>query len=549
MIHSPRLLDADFREAAVLPPVAYSLTDKLTPLSMASLTLPCDAPEVPVRSFVELYTADGSAGIFRVTNLRTTPGEVRELTLQHGLCTLSDHMHRGESTQTGSLRTLLTKLLSNQTLWALGTVDVPDGEELTWECSNTNDLQGLLSIMQELPGYYLDFDQTSLPWLLHVRARSTEVECEARFDRNVTQAQIEYDTTDMCTLAYADGLDAPIEADTAGTWGLIERHVSADEELGTDVITATVQRYLEQRKQPKLTISLTAMELSRITGEPFDSFRKGQLCRCILPDMTAVQRIEAIEHPDPIGEPEHVVLTLASTQDDLSVTVAGMVVDTQYVRQWVQQLDKNLRIEAETIAMLADEIYLKAQQSQVDGIATRLTTVEIDLDAAETTLELKVSQTDFDPVLLRLDGAEGTITAQANLIDLKADKTYVNDLYANTVKTSELQADVINVVNSTTTWTLTATSLTAAWIKTTGTATLAGVDTEFINAGLGRFDTLYSGDATVATQAWVQEQNYLNPDALEQKTQHVVTSVEKVMNSAGYVTDVIVSGTDITYYA
>lgn len=548
MIRSPRLLDADFREADVLPPVAFSLTDKLTPLSMASLTLPCDAPEVPVRSFVELYTADGSAGIFRVTNLRTTPGEVRELTLQHGLCTLSDHMHRGESTQTGSLRTLLTQLLSNQTDWALGTVDVSDDKELTWECSNTNDLQGLLSIMQELPGYYLDFDQTARPWLLHVRARSTEVECEARFDRNVTQAQIEYDTTDMCTLAYADGLEAPIEADTAGTWGSIERHVSADEALGQDVITATVQRYLEQRKDPRVTITITAMELSQLTGEPFDSFRKGQLCRCILSDMTAVQRIEAIERPDPIGEPEHVVLTLASTQDDLSITVAGMVVDIRHVNQLYQQLDRNLRIEAETIDMIAQQLRLYAYQSEVDGLSTRVNTVEVDLDAAEATLLLKASQTDMDDVLLRLNAAEGTLTAQANEIYLKANKTYVDNLVAEYVKASELEADVINVVNSTTTWALTATSLTAAWITTTGTAKIAGVETEFITAGTGRFDTLYSGDAVVATQAWVQEQGYLTSASLELKTLYVMTSVEKVMNSAGYVTDVISTGTTITYY-
>lgn len=545
MILSPRLLDADFREAAVLPPVAYSLTDKLTQLSMAALTLPCDAPEVPVRAFVELFTADGSAGIFRVTNLRTAPSEVRELTLQHGLCTLSDHMHPGESTEIGSLRTLLTKLLSNQTLWTLGTVDVPDDEELTWECTNTNDLQGLLTIMQELPGYYLDFDQTARPWVLHVRAKSTEVECEARFDRNITQAQIEYDTTDMCTLAYADGLDAPIEADTADTWGPIERHVSADEALGKDVITATVQRYLEQRKNPRLTITITAMELARITGEPFDSFRKGQLCRCILPDMIAVQRIESIERPDPIGEPEHVVLTLASTQDDLSVTVAGLVVDTRYVRQWVQQLEKNLRIEAESIDLLAAEITLKATQYEVDGLSTRVNIVEVDLDAAEATLLLKASQTDMDDVLLRLNAAEGTLTAQANEIYLKADKTYVDNLYAQTVKTDELSAQIVTVVGESHFGRLSADA-----ISTDGSVHAHHVSANSVTGEIIRVTGgLYVNSSAVATQDWIQEQGYLTADSLQLKTLYVVTSVEKTMNSAGYVIDVTSTGTTISYYA
>lgn len=421
MIRLPRLLDNDLHQIRTLRPMAFSLTEKLTPLSMAALTLPHDT-SIPMRAFIELFTAQGSAGIFRVTNLRADPGGVTELTLQHGLCTLSDHMHPGESTQSGSLRTLLTKLLANQSRWKLGTVDVPDSLVLTWECNNTNDLQGLLTIMQELPGYYLDFDQASLPWLLHIRAKSTDVECEARMERNLTDVQIEYDSTDMCTLAYADGLDAPIAADTIGQWGEIVRHVSVDEELGREIITSTVERYLEQRKAPRLTLTLTAMELSRITGEPFDSFRKGQLCRCILPEMTAVQRIESIEYPDPIGEPEHVVLTLASTQDDLSVTVAGMVVDIRHVNQLYQQLDKNLRVEAETIDLLAAEIALRATQTEVDGLSTRLSQAEIDLNEVFGQLALRVSYSDLERemnnVSMLLDAINAELTLKASHSDL-----------------------------------------------------------------------------------------------------------------------------------
>lgn len=359
----PRLLDKQLHELRPLTPLALSLIDRLTPLSTASMALE-DADDIHLRAFVEIFTDDGSAGIFRISNRRRDGSQVVELTLQHGLCTLSDHMHPGESTDTGSCRTLLTKILSNQTRWVLGDVAVPDDEELTWECSNTNDLQGLLAVMKELPGYCLDFDQSGDPWVLHVRAKSTEVECEGRFDRNLVDVQVEYDDTDMCTLAYADGLDAPIKADTYDEWGAIARHVSVDENLGADMITQTVERYLEKVKNPRITITLTAIELAKLTGEPFDRFRKGMLCRCILPDMTAVQRIESIERPDPIGEPENVILTLASTQSDLSVTVAGLVVDTRYQ---FQQIEKFLRIEADTIAMLANEIYLKADRIDLDA--------------------------------------------------------------------------------------------------------------------------------------------------------------------------------------
>lgn len=453
-----------------LRPLEYSLTDNLTPLSTAALDLEV-TEDVRMRSFVELFTQDGSAGIFRVSNLRCASGNVAALTLQHGLCTLGDHMHPGESTETGSCRTLLTKILSNQSRWKLGTVDVPDDEDLTWECNNTNDLQGLLSVMKELPAYYLDFDQSALPWVLHVRRKPAEISCEARFDRNLTDAEFEYDDTDMCTIAYADGLDAPIKADTYDTWHEIARHVSADPDLGADVITETVERYLEQAKNPRVTITLTAIELSRLTGEPFDHFRKGMLCRCILEHMTVVQRIESIEHPDPIGDPTQVKLTLASTQNDLSVTVAGLVVDTRHVNQLYQQMERDLRIEAETIEMLAAEIDLKATKAEVDGVSTRISEAEIQLneilgqlalrvtykeletelnevsvllDAVNAELALKATHSDLEDgmneVSLRMDAQDDTIEMQAGQIILKADKTYVDSLAAQYATIEELES-------------------------------------------------------------------------------------------------------------
>ena len=416
----PRLLDHALNPAGPLLPLQYSLVDKLTPLSTASIVLSDNAPEVSVRSFVELYDEHGSAGVFRVTKIRTDGSGVRTLDLQHGLCTLSDHMHPGESTETGSCRMLLTKILSNQSRWLLGTVDVPDDQDMTWECNNTNDLQGLLAIVKELPGYFLDFDMTAVPWVLHLLAKSTEVDCEARFDRNLTDAQIEYDTTDMCTIAYADGLDAPIKADTFDDWDEIARHVRVDKDIGAELIAQSVERYLEQTKNPRVTITLTALSLSMLTGEPFDHFRKGMLCRCILDGVTHIQRIESIERPDPIGEPMHVVLTLASTQNDLSVTVAGLVVDTRHVNQLYQQLERELHIEADTIDMLAAEILLRATKSEVDGLSTRIAQAEVSLNEALGELALRVTYSDLEDELnevsLTLDAVNSTLAAKADLI-------------------------------------------------------------------------------------------------------------------------------------
>lgn len=526
----PRLLDNSLSPAEPLPPLQYSLVDKLTPLSTASIVLPNNAPEVGIRRFVELYDEHGCAGVFRVTNIRTDAGGVRTLTLQHGLCTLSDHMHPGESTNTGSCRTLLTKILSNQIRWTLGTVDVPDDQDMTWECNNTNDLQGLLAIMKELPGYYLDFDMTAVPWVLHLRAKSTEVDCEARFDRNLTDAQIEYDTIDMCTLAYADGLDAPIKADTFDDWDEIARHVSADEDLGVDIITETVERYLEQVKNPRVTITLTALELSRLTGEPFDHFRKGMLCRCILDGVTHIQRIESIERPDPIGEPMHVVLTLASTQNDLSVTVAGLVVDTRHVNQLYQQMQKELRIEADAIDMLAAEIALKATKIEVDIIGDRISVAEIQLNETIGQLGLKVDYNDFvsaiNEVSLTLDAVNNTLSAKADLIlldgyvtmeDFESVKGWADNFAGDLIEATTLDADNATISS------LVAESLIA------GTADIDSLiinGTSFDPANYVTSSALSGRLSNYATKAWVLDRGYATSSDVASAVSYCATTSE-----------------------
>ena len=461
MIRLPQLLDASLQVAAPLRPVACRVIDNLTPLSMAYLTIG-DMGALRLRDFVRIYTDDGES-IYRVTNIRTDAGGVSDLTLQHGLCTLSDHIHPGESTKTGSLRTLLTELLSNQSRWTMGDVAVPDSEQVTWDYSNTNDLQDLLTIMKALPDYYIDCDQSVIPWRLHIRAKPTSVGCEARFDRNLSDVQIEYDCTELCTQVYAEGLSSPVKADTISIWGTISRYVSS----------VDVDRYLENHKNPRATITVTALGLSRLTGEPLDHFRKGMLCRCILPEMTVVQRIESLEQPDLLGAPEHVVLTLANTREDLSTTVAGLVSGGSYVsqvaeqaKQLAQQNQQDLKFEAETIEMLAQEISLTATKTEVDILSERIAVAEINMNEIFGQLEMKVTYTDFETelneVAVLLDSLNAQLTLKASHSDLESTYNEVSlqlDAMNSTiaakadlilldgyVKASELESKVLTIL-------------------------------------------------------------------------------------------------------
>lgn len=539
---APRLLDKNLREVCRLPLLTYSLVEQLSPLSMAKLTLP--AGNLAVRDDVELYTPRGSAGIFRVKSLSTDAGGCTEAVLQHGLCSLADHMHPGEDERTGSLRTLLTAILANQSRWVLGDCEVPEDQELTWKINHSNDLQSLTDILSELPGYRVVTDQRTLPWVLHIRALPSEVGCECRLARNLTDVQIDYDASDMCTRAYADGLDTPMDADTIGKWGEIARHISMDEDLGKDIIRKTVTRYLEKNKNPRLTITLTAVELSRLTGEPFDAFETGQLCRCILPDMTTVLRIVTIQRPDPIGSPEHAVLTLAAVQDDLSITIAGLVVDTRHVNQLYQKMEKNLRVEAETIELLATDIALKASQADLTAMGIRLSQAEIDIDGVNAEIELRARQSTVDALSGRITVAETVIEQTAKdltlyvrkdddisaMINLSGDGVNISggvitlDGY---VKADELYAEIATLDKL-----YVPGGIECNYITALGVITLGEVHVDDISGNAAMFSSIVVNDAPVATQAWVGEQGYLKAVPSEL---FGITSINGVSLSESYV--------------
>ena len=67
-VRLPRLLDANRREVCRLMPTALSLQLQLNAASTATMTLDLRSPLPAMHSWVEIYTAKGSAGLYRVTN-------------------------------------------------------------------------------------------------------------------------------------------------------------------------------------------------------------------------------------------------------------------------------------------------------------------------------------------------------------------------------------------------------------------------------------------------------------------------------------------------
>ena len=145
------------REVARLRPEKLALTMRMTPLSTAEMILPEGETTLSVGMLAEVYDAEGSAGIFRVTEVERRAGEGSGQTarLEHALCTLEDDVMPGYVELGGkgvNTREVLERLLSRQTekRWALGTCEYAAEFAYSWE--NENLLRALLSVTQVLEG-------------------------------------------------------------------------------------------------------------------------------------------------------------------------------------------------------------------------------------------------------------------------------------------------------------------------------------------------------------------------------------------------------------
>lgn len=342
-VRLPRLLDASRKERARLQPSRLSLDLRLKPLSTAEMILSADEPEVSARDLIELYDERGSVGIFRVSGMDMTPGLTRTVYLEHGLATLSDSVVPAMSI-TGTVREVIDRLLGcqNDIRWYMGEIDIAEDVTLIFTCGHENLLTALMQLMELLPdSMMLDFDQSTPVWALHLRVMSDEDACEGRLSRNLSSVAITSDCSDLCTRVYPFGAGQGTEriglmpllgvdylqSDAAATWGIISRTFTASTIFDAPTLKEVALRYLERHREPTVSVTASVVDLSAITGEDWDSFRLGRMCRLTLPGESIAlhERVVAIRKPDVLGKPGLATLTLCNRLSDTSDEIAEML--------------------------------------------------------------------------------------------------------------------------------------------------------------------------------------------------------------------------------
>lgn len=348
-IRLPRLMDAELREICRIRPEKLGYTLNMVPLSAATLTMPLGEAEASVGQFMELYDTQGSIGVYRVEGVSSAAkqGGSVTLTLKHALCTIEDGIVFGyrEFGGTGvKLRAVLASLLALQPVrrWQLGTVDYTTEFQYSFE-NESNLLSAVLSTAEPLSDEYLwTCDFSTAPWTLNLITAPEGDACEMRMNRNIDSVKIDVDRDGLCTriypLGYGEGVNQLTIAgvnngrkyleDTAAQakWGIVELPHAETTITDVGTLRGVAQGILDARKEPKVTVTVNGMDLSALTGEPFDRFYVGRKCRVPLPDWgTAVdERVVSIQKNDVFGDNTKVTVTLANKGADAVGEMASL---------------------------------------------------------------------------------------------------------------------------------------------------------------------------------------------------------------------------------
>ncbi len=450
-VRLPRLLDSDLNEIARLHPSQLTVTLNLTPLSTASMILPEGEPSIGLRQYVELYGMDGSLGIFRVSSVGTEYGNEQEVMLEHAIVSLEDDLTDEEATLSGSMTDILKAILNKQTekKWTLGTVELAGGGHKL-EVDRHNLLEALLDAVKLADGYALNLDQSAVPWRIHLYKLPTKPGCECRMHRNISNIKITIDDQNLCTRVYSSELpNGYMEADTAGTWGIVAKTANIPAGASDDDATKYAKAYLADNKNPNVAIEIDAVELSKLTGEPLDAFQLGNLCRAALPEWGIVkdERLISIRYTDIISNPEQVRLTLSKPARDLAHLVASNRKASGGAGSSANKAWQHIFDTEESVLILHERIELIT--ATTDALTGAVSSAEIRLNAAEASLNLKVS---WDGIISAINMSPEAIVISSKKINLdgyvtasklSADLAALDVSLANYISTSKLSADTV----------------------------------------------------------------------------------------------------------
>ena len=247
--------------------------------------------------------------------------------------------------------------------------------------------------------------------------------------RNAPGVTIAYEDSDLVTRAYHPALSGGyLDADTVSTWGVISQEIPVQDDAVPEEVLEYAQKFLADRKNPRVNVDVDGLYLAQITGEPLDAFKPGQLCRVALPDygVAVNERIVSVHFPDLVGMPEQVTISLSTSPRTLSRDLASIKRETDSTARTsrsygssIRAINTDLKEKNTLILELENEIILRAKVEDLEATNKRVSQAEINIDGLEAEIVLKASVEYVDAIDTRLTQAEIDINGNDATIGLK----------------------------------------------------------------------------------------------------------------------------------
>lgn len=477
----PVLLKGKSLEAkAALRPASLQVTRKVEPPGTASMQLlPTDAA-VQVGDWVSIDTPQGYAGVYVVTGINeATQTGIRTVSLQEAVCLLRDSVlfeAYNESQESRSARTVLGDLMDAQQekVWKLGGVAFT--EAMPWTFNGTTVWAGIQSVLDCLDGYQLRMDYSSLPFVLHVEKRATVPSAEMRMNRNMMQASIKVDRSDMFTRLYPVGasnlhLSEQYIEKNADKFGIISKTETVGDISDEGQLRAWARARLERCCMPVVSVDITGRELSERTGLDIDRLKPGKLCRVHFEEYgDIIQRIEEINFTDVINRPEECRVTIANKRQNVARVVANLQKQgggggrrqsqlEEVIKKYIKETDKGFELVAERIGPLDsdearmifdyDRIKTAVTASKKNSLGEWIVDSQSSIEQTAYDITLKVDTSSVTLENGKLTVANATLDVPS-IIAQSVDAAFVNALFSDTnvLTAKSIVADGIGAENN-----------------------------------------------------------------------------------------------------
>lgn len=315
----------------------------------ASFSLPLNDPKVnkvEMLHYVEITDDfnDEYVGLFRIMpklTRKNSEANYVKFECEHVLSTLLDsslfkYHQLSNYTTTYVLQYLINQ--QNHKHWKLGKVDFTRYFHYSWE--NENVLSALLSVPKPFDEPYIfTWDTQSYPWTLNLVRPSTEVVSRIKEGYNLRTLEIEENPMSQFNRIYPLGAgegvnQLTIESVNNGVPYLEDR--KSGEEIKEVVwpdqrythaqsLKADAQALLNKWKIPQVTWSISAADVSSITGLSIDKLKLGNVVRLDVDGLPRIDlRIMKESRPDIKGDPGNVNLEIGNVVEDLGTTNADL---------------------------------------------------------------------------------------------------------------------------------------------------------------------------------------------------------------------------------